>query len=415
MLAEWLDGSNALYNATCEPDSTYGFLFTSTIDSMLSSRHLVYKYGTQAKTVYNYSQGQGQLLTEIDSTVYDGLGRKLLQQLLSYNAGSGTVNSGSRTFYYPHGNVVPNDCFGLIMNSTFDPIFCNFNGAFNQHDSIITYKLSPPDTSYYPIEKIGNIFSPTTDRVVETIFYKIGAMGWTPDIKYLHTYDAEGKVSQIDVFEKFGSSFMNTSTSTYTYNADNSLLSYAIFYMPGMVPFSKFEYGFDAQENIRTRTSLIWDGTVWDTIINNRLYLDTQGRLEATEYVNENGSSSRVEYVYIDNSLCPTYSNGYKNNGTPNWSFNFRTYYFPNFISDTEEKHASPEWALYPNPTSYGIWVEAPAGTPIQLADLQGRPLFRGIAEGKQFIPLPHVDNRQLVLTLWWGREAISRIVIVQQ
>lgn len=293
---ERVDGSTALYGTPCEPDSTFGFLFSSSTDSMLSHSQIVHRYGTQANAVYTY-QWQDQLLTQIDSTVYDGLGRKLLKQTLHYNA-NGTLSSGKLTTYYPHGNVVPNDCFGSIINSFYDPIFCKLNGTFNQNDSIITYNLLTIDTSYYPIEKIGNTFSPTTDRVVETIFYKIGAMGWTPDVKYSHTHDAEGKVSKIDVFEKFGSSFMNTSTTTYTYNTDNSLLSYAIFYMPGMVPFSKFEYGFDAQENIRTETSLIWGGIEWDTITKYLLDLDAQGRLEATELAKDDGNNYRFEYIY---------------------------------------------------------------------------------------------------------------------
>lgn len=416
-------GLGALQIMECNPDSTHGYGFLSATDSVLFYRQLRIKYGTTAMTVRTYDDNAAQLLTRVDSTVFDGMGRRLFKQLWEYDSDAGALITTERQFFYPHGDVVPNPCFGSIFDETLNDIFCNLNGEANQNDSVITHTLDFFSGTLMPSTKNVSIFSPISGELIETQVYsfdQFGTMDWYQTRKSLYTYGTDGKLNQVDDYDWNGLDFMLATSNVFAYNADNSLQSFTATNMATNTPDQKLEYIYDPVANSTKAIINGWDPATngWIPSISVLADLDAQDRLERVETVIDlfgfvDGGS--FEYQYIGNSSCPAYSNLYSYTGSATWEFVGKYFYFPSVVSDINEQPQPLDWTAYPNPTSDGLWVEAPAGAPIQLSDMQGRSLFRGIAQGRQYIRLEGGNNRHLVLTVGQGKDAVSRLVMVQR
>jgi beta-glucanase (GH16 family) len=123
--------------------------------------------------------------------------------------------------------------------------------------------------------------------------------------------------------------------------------------------------------------------------------------------------STRLEYKYSSNELCPHYVDVYYFE-EGEWLMEGRVYYYPSGTSALTEIHV-PQWSAYPNPANEGIWIEATIGSQVQISTIHGNIIFNGIIKSEKEYFRLHQTSTQLILTIINNSFISSRLITVSK
>lgn len=378
----------------CRPDSLLSYTFTSPTDSTLNAKS-IWRYDGDDAEVHYFYNGDPLLLNGIDSTVYDALGRIVLETSWTFDADSNKFLVDYLTLYFPHGNTT-------------------------QYDSTLNY-YPDADGILQPSDKRAFFFD-ANNRVTEFRDYNWSSFdnNWSPaGAQAVYSYTPSGKVSKLAHNLWDGSNWYPSSEEVYSYDAKDSLTLIVTNDFGAGIPVHKEEFGYDETEQTTWSTSYSWDEQT-QSWVEDFYYLydyDAQGRVEKFEYSYSFFGftyAGRVIYVYAGNSDCPWFTLDYSSQDGQNFDLSGKSYYFPNTPTGTQNPEAATEWTAYPNPASEYLWLEAPAGRPVRLVDLQGRTLYSGLTQGKEQLSLKGARGACL-LWIGEGKKTTSRLIVVER
>lgn len=378
----------------CRPDSVLQFAFLFPPDSMLAVKNVWHYYGNDAVVRYTYN-GDPLSSTNIDSTVFDASMRTVLEAGWGFDAGSNQLNYYYLTLYFPHGNTTQNDSvvsYLLGASGELEPgnktlFFFAGNGLLNE-------------TQYFGWSDVDH--------------------SWSENAQKLYTYSPTGKVSKVTNNYWNGSNWSPWSEETYSYDANDSLILQLSSGVSSGIPISKMEYGYDAVEHsVWWTTYASWNDSLqsWMEQFSFLYDYDDQGRyekIETSQLLIGASAFYRSEFIYLGNSDCPWYGNDYYSEDGLSWTFTNRSYYFPNAFTAIQEPGTADQWMAYPNPAVDYIWLEAPAGSPVRLVDLQGRTLYQGLTKGSERLSLQGVQGA-CMLWVGEGKAAAPRLIVVDR
>lgn len=422
-LSKGLPKTSGLFNLRhgmiCEPDSIHGYGFLTSTDSILGQRQILKKYGSTASTVYTYELMNGGLeLYSIDSTVFNTAGQPIFNELWELDEDSNAVILRERTMYYPHEGTVNLDYFFPEAILKYVEAYNYTNAAF---DSIISYRKSFFTGVLEPYEKTVNVYSPTGQFIERQDYFRdaFGLMIWFPDTKTKFYHTNSGRVDYSEEYSHDGANYVLEKRAEYTYDTNDSLKTINIKNVISGLEEEKLEMSYDEAENSTSAKNYLWDeqNQQWVEVLKLLGDYDDQGRLEVFEFVLDffgSKDGTRFEYIYQEDSPCPWFINIYFYDSGEVWTFAGKYYYFPYNISSIQT-HEGLEWSVFPNPAKDGIMVKAPRGTLLQILNLQGALLYKGISSGnEEFIQLNNAPE-QIFLSAQKGNLLSSQIIIVQK
>lgn len=388
------DLENALNTQLCKPDSVRGYTFITPSDSVHTYRERFYHYGDLATTRYLYL-GTGLVLERIDSTVYDALGREIFVEYHELDEDIGVVTLRRQEFFYPRGT-------GSLLDSTI-------------YHRVSSGALAP-DT------RIVNLYS-AGDRLeeVQVSFWNPFLLppSWQPASKTVYFYGANNQIEYLEEYVWDGLDYLHTSTTTYTYDGNDSLSVLLTSDAATGAPIQKAEYTYDTDANSIRLNGYYWDNQSSTWVEQSVLFYqyDEQGRLEVFDFAfNFFGwFGQREVYEYLGDSPCRWRTLLYYYDGVDDWIFAGILYYFPIETGPTSVHH-QPDWTwgFFPNPASEGVWVQAPPGAELRLFDVQGRLLQYQIATGSDYLRLPKTAASYLLLEVRHGEERMAGWVLLQ-
>lgn len=402
----------------CDPDSIIFYGFISPEDSVVSLRRIFRRYGEVSRAIYEYEfvdDTEVLKLGSIDSTLYDNAGRPILNEIREFDFDSSALLLEERTIYFPHeGSVIKDYSFLEHMVNELNFV----EGDFVDFDSAIVYRRDFFTGNLLPYQKFIHTFS-GEGRLEEMYHFNYSEfdMSWFPVSKSEVLYTPSGRIAEIVESTWDGINDYNvSSTSAYTYDSNDSLLTVILKNNITGSFREKLEMSYDNTQNASTALVFTWDENLGDWFLALRLYgvFDDQSRLEKYELdINFFGSaeSSRNEYKYIGNSSCPHYIDAfYFEDGE--WVFTARIYFYPSMMTSVYEA-AIPQWNAYPNPANEGIWIEAPIGSQVQVSTIQGFTIYNGIIKSeKEYLRL-HQTSTQMIITIINNSFISSRLITV--
>lgn len=401
----------------CEPDSILGYGYLSPSDSILGERRVFYRYEEEmAATEYIYqiySDPEPELY-QIDSTVFNTLGQPVFKELWEWTDLANGVVPKEQSVGYPHETATTADPFFFqFLREYFDP---SLRGKAIMYDSILFNEADFFSGMMEPNEKIVNVFSPE-GRLLESQTYTWSFINstWLPSAKRMNHYSAEGRIDYAENYFWNGSEFILEDKGQYIYDANDSLSLILVTEGVTGAPLEKVAFTYDAAEHSSFVADSVWDEDAdeWRFILSFLADFDAQGQLEATEILLEffGREGIREEFEYAGD--CPRLRRIYESEDGLNWEFAATYYYYPYNLTSVSGPLVS-DWQAYPNPALEGIWLEAPPGIPVKVADMQGRVIHLDLAKGREFIPLPRAAGHYVAVILGEGEDTSSRLILLR-
>lgn len=403
----------------CDPDSIIFYGFISPEDSVVGIRRIFRKYGGISTAIYEYEfvDDTGILkLGSVDSTVYDNAGRPILNEIWEYDFDSTALLLKERTIFHPHeGNVIKDYSFLEHMLNELN----FFEGDFVDFDSAIVYRPEFSTGIMLPYNKKVHSYSQEGRlHIVQNYNYFEFNMSWSPSTHREVFYSTSGRIEKIEESSWNGNAFTLVSTSLYSYDSRDSLVTILLTNnLTGLLQ-EKLDMSYDNLHNATTAVASTWDETTndWTEVLRMLGDFDNQSRLSILELeFNFFGDSETSQYVYKYNgdASCPHYIDVYYFE-EGEWVFGSRIYFYPSTTTSVHDA-AIPGWKVYPNPASEGVWIEAPIGSEVQIASIQGKIICKGIINNeKEYFRLDQV-NTQLILTIKNESSISSRIISVNK
>lgn len=405
--------------SNCNPDSIVVFYFDNQSDSTLGNKQIFFKYGDVSEAVHYYGYNYVSEMIElnaIDSTVFDNEGRPTLNEFWEYDYDSTRLVLEQRFQYYPHeGNILKDYSF-------FEDMLNEINyekGEFVDYDSVIVYEKDFFTGLLVPEEKRIHVYSQEGYlKEAYEFSYAEFNMSWIPTTKQDVYYTPSSRIDKIEISDWDGiSNYTLSSTSIYTYDSNDSLVSILLTNNLTGQPEQRMDMSYNISQNSTDSKVYFWDGNnnSWLEVIQIFGEFDHLDRLKILELkVDLFGTEEyRSEYVYNGDEGCPFYINAFEMDGGI-WNFYGRIYFYP-FIFTSIYEIDILEWSAYPNPTNDGIWVEAPIGSKVQIATLVGTIIYKGqITDEREFISLNQI-NTQVILTIQNDSSISSRLIFVNK
>jgi hypothetical protein len=347
------------------------------------------------------------------------------EKLRSYDIIGDTVNTAKRLFDKATGGELLGSesvflAYGEGELTLQRQEFFYPRGTGSLLDSTIYHRVI--DGLLQPETRLANLY-PAGDRLEEVQVSSWNPFllppDWQPVSKTVYFYGSNNQIEYLEEYVWDGLSYLHTSTTTYTYDGNDSLsLLLTTAAMTG-APIQKTEYTYNPNANSVRLNGSYWDGQSSDWVEQSVFFYDydEQGRLEVSDFAfNFFGwFGQREVYEYLGDSPCPWRTLQYYYDGVDDWIFSDAFYYFPiEEIPNHVQEQPRWTWGYFPNPTSEGVWVQAPQGAELRLFDLQGRLLLQQVATGSDYLSLPESAAAYVVLEVRYGGERGVGLLLLQ-